>query len=115
MKHAVSITSPGTTYRQNQWWLGLLLLLVLVALQSRILPFEPLAKQLFSINESNVLEQQLLIDPVDNDNPSFNLILSNAASLALQSSGFEVTYADQPRPSSLRWRIPSTRAPPAFS
>lgn len=115
MKHAVSITSPETTYRQNQWWLGLLLLLVLVALQSRILPFEPLAKQLFSVNESNVSEQLMLSDSFDDDDQPCNIVLSTEASLALQSSGFEVTYADQSSASSVRWISQPSRAPPVVS
>ncbi|UTW03734.1 hypothetical protein KDX31_01455 [Amphritea atlantica] len=92
-----------------------MLLLLLVALQPRILPFELLTKQLFSIIESNVSEQ-LLSDSIDGgDDQPCNITLYLTASLALKPFDFEVNHTDQSCPSSLRWRTPSTRAPPAFS
>ncbi|WP_299197158.1 hypothetical protein [uncultured Amphritea sp.] len=113
MKHAESTTLPLTATRLTQWWLALLLLLVLIVMQSRVLPLETLAKQLLSVNESNA-EQFLLPAPVDDEDQPCDIVLSTAPHYALLSPDSIRVYSEKSPLPSTRWVTPSPRAPPTF-
>ncbi|WP_091361166.1 hypothetical protein [Amphritea atlantica] len=114
MKHALSISSSSAMRHSRQRWFALLLLLVLMAMQSRIQLFEPLAEQLISVNDGIGCEQLLLTDVDSGDQPC-DLLPVTETNIALQSPGFFPLSIEVPLTSSVRWTIPSTRAPPAFS
>ncbi|MBN0986452.1 hypothetical protein [Amphritea pacifica] len=115
MKHAVSISSSSAMRHPHQRGVALLLLLVLMAMQSRILLLEPLAEQLISVNDGIGYEQLLLTNSADSGDQPCDLLPVTEINTALQSPGFSLLSIEAPLTSSARWTTPSTRAPPAVS
>ncbi|WP_417225102.1 hypothetical protein [Amphritea sp.] len=111
MKHIDSITSPQPT-RTSQYGFALMLLLVLIAMQSRGLALEPLASQLLSVNES--ISEQMLLPATNGDNDQPCLLVSTTNHTLRFNPPTE--QQETPfHPSNPRWIAPSTRAPPVFS
>ncbi|RTE66579.1 hypothetical protein EH243_05680 [Amphritea opalescens] len=90
-----------------------MLLLVLIEMQNRGLILEPLASQLFSVNQSNAL-QALLPATIDDDQPG-GLVLTTNHDPRQSGSVIVQTDSDSSHPASPRWIAPSPRAPPFLS